>query len=414
MKILYLHQYFVSPEHSGGTRSYEFARRLVAHGHEVTLVTTSSYLSEDWAPQSGWNIREIEGVRVAVMRSSYSNKMSHLGRVREFLRFAVGATKYAWGCEADVIFATSTPLTISLPAVAASWRLKAPFVFEVRDLWPEVPIALGALGNPLLRFVARRLEAWSYDRADHVVALSPDMSDGIVDTGVDPAKISVIPNASDLDLFAVAPHVRTELRHRYEWLGDRPLALYAGTLGVVNEVEYFVHMARSTLDLDPEIRYVIIGDGNRRAAVEKLAAEQGVLGVNLFILDPVPKIEIAAFVAASDISFSLVAPVEALWRNSANKVFDAMAAGTAVGINYRGWQSHLLESEGAGYVFPGGAPAAAGRQLVDVLRDSPGLEATGRAARILAEKSFGRDDLASKLETILCRVASRFRTGSPI
>ena len=179
MKILYLHQYFKTPGMAGGTRSFEMARRLVARGHEVHVVTARD------APGSRvWTYTQESGIDVHWCSVPYSNHMSYSRRIRAFAKFSRLAARRAASIEADVLFATSTPLSIVLPASYAARRQRIPMVFEVRDLWPELPIAVGALKNPLAIAAARWLERFAYRKATHVVALSPGMRD---DVGCPPA-----------------------------------------------------------------------------------------------------------------------------------------------------------------------------------------------------------------------------------
>ena len=143
---------------SGGTRSYEMARRLVSMGHEVTLVTSWRNPSHN----SDWFVTYESGIKVFWLPIPYSNKMGYLRRLYSFFRFAFEASFKACSIDSDIVFATSTPLTIAIPAVLASRFRGIPMVFEVRDLWPEMPIAIKALTNPLLISLARKLEFWAY------------------------------------------------------------------------------------------------------------------------------------------------------------------------------------------------------------------------------------------------------------
>ena len=170
LKIVYLHQYFNLPSDAGGTRSYEMARRLVAWGHEVHMVASSRDAEPNW--RCGWRETEESGIHVHWLPVPYSNAFSYAARTRAFFEFAWGAELKAASLEGDVVFATSTPLTIALPAVYAARRKQIPMVFEVRDLWPELPIAMGALRRPLLIAAARCLERFAYRNSAHIVALS--------------------------------------------------------------------------------------------------------------------------------------------------------------------------------------------------------------------------------------------------
>ena len=184
MRIIYLHQYFTPPDRPGGTRSYEMARRLAAKGHGVTMITSSANLDETWAPSDGWHARELEGIRLEIVRVPYDNAMSFASRIRAFFRFAAAASRRVLKVKGDVVFATSTPLTIILPALTAKLFLRIPLVFEVRDLWPDLPIAVGALRDPLARTAARWLEWAAYHASAHIVALSPGMARGVMRRGI--------------------------------------------------------------------------------------------------------------------------------------------------------------------------------------------------------------------------------------
>ena len=184
MKILYLHQYFNHPGMSGGTRSYETARRLVAMGHEVHIITSWRKNKKN----KSWFETNVEGIHVHWLPINYSNKMNYNSRIKAFLKFAIFSTLKTISIKGDIIFATSTPLTIAIPAVFASKKLNIPLVFEVRDLWPELPIAMGAIRNPILKFLAKKLEYFAYKNSSSVIALSPGMRDGVIASGY-PKKI---------------------------------------------------------------------------------------------------------------------------------------------------------------------------------------------------------------------------------
>ncbi len=137
MKILYLHQYFNTPNMSGGTRSYEMAIRMVKKGHQVHMITSLRDGSTEFGT---WKKETINGINVYWLSVPYDNKMSTMRRIYSFIIFAFKAGSKAISIGGDVIFATSTPLTIAIPAIQAKKKLKIPMVFEVRDLWPELPI----------------------------------------------------------------------------------------------------------------------------------------------------------------------------------------------------------------------------------------------------------------------------------
>ncbi|MEH1166208.1 glycosyltransferase family 4 protein [Micromonospora sp. CPCC 205539] len=410
MRIVYLHQYFRTPQMSGGTRSYEFARRLVQRGHEVHVVTSDTDSVPDVGPT--WRTTVEAGVVVHWAAVPYRNAMSFRARISAFGQFARLAAARAASLEQDVIFATSTPLTIAIPAVYSARRRRVPMVLEVRDLWPEVPIALGALRSPLLRRAATTLEVWAYRNAAHVVALSPGMAAG-VRARCPGATVTVVPNGCDRHLFADADTAGRALRDRTPWLGGRPLILYAGTLGLVNDVGYLVRMAATLRRDHPDVRVALVGQGAEAAHVRALAVESGVLGRNLFLLDQVSKAEVVAFFAACDLAVSTVRDEPALHANSANKVFDGWAAGRPVAVNHEGWIADVLRRSGAGLVLPAGDPAAAATLVGAFVTDPARTAAARAAARVVAATEFDRDLLFERFEQVLQEAARQRRTIDP-
>ena len=148
MRIVYLHQYFRTPDMVGGTRSYEMARRLVDKGHSVHMITSSETPSDD---EALWRTTNENGIDVHWTPVPYDNSMGYNARIKAFFAFAWRAAHKTATFSPDVIFATSTPLTIALPGVYGAYRAGCPMVFEVRDLWPLVPIEIGALRNPVTK-----------------------------------------------------------------------------------------------------------------------------------------------------------------------------------------------------------------------------------------------------------------------
>ncbi|PPI86025.1 glycosyltransferase WbuB [Marinobacter maroccanus] len=398
MKIIYLHQYFRTPAMSGGTRSYEMARRLVAAGHEVHIVTSSTDPDE---ALNDWYEEMVDGIHVHWLPVPYSNTMGFAKRLIAFSTFARKAGRYASKLSGDIVFATSTPLTIAIPGVRASRTLKVPLVFEVRDLWPEIPIALNVLKSPITKYLARRLEKWAYKNSDRVIGLSPGMCEGVVRAGYDASRVHCIPNSADLDLFAVSEKAGQDFRDSRAWLGDRPLVLYAGTFGFVNGVGYFADIARAALQLDPKICFLAVGNGAEYEKVKQRAAENGVLGKNFFMEPPVTKKEMPALLNAATLTTSLVIPNRALWHNSANKFFDSLAAGRPIFVNHGGWQAELLEEAGAGFEVPPDDASASAEKIINFLNDRARVESAGKAALDLARTRFDRSVLAGQLERVL-------------
>lgn len=406
MRILYLHQYFVPPSASGGTRSYEFARRLVANGHEVHLITSSAFLPH-YEPVSKIASAEFDGILATIIHVPYSNSLSFSQRARAFFEFAWLATREAIASRVDVVFATSTPLTIAIPGITAKLWNRVPMVFEVRDLWPELPIAVGALKNPLAKAAARGLEWLAYHCAAHIVALSPGMAEGITQRGISPDRVSVIPNSCDWDVFDVPSKRGEHIRAKLKLKPSQPLIVYTGTFGLINGVDYLVKVAAVMRKIAPEVHFLLVGDGAKKDAVIAEAQQAGVLEQNLTIQPPLPKTQLVDIFAAATVATSLFVPLKPMWNNSANKFFDALAAGKPIAINYGGWQADLLNDTGAGIVLPPDDPIAAACELASFVQDKARLQAASVAARHLARTRFDRDMMARQLEAIFYSVVKK-------
>lgn len=406
-RILYLHQYFATPETHGGTRSYEMARRLVERGHAVHMIT--AWPEDDG--RRGWFHTHEAGIEVHWIPVPYSNHLSYSDRLRAFFRFAQKAAVKAAAIPADLVFATSTPLTIALPAVYAARRQRIPMVFEVRDLWPTMPIVVGALRNPGAIAAARWLERFAYRNSERVVALSPGMRDGIVEAGYDAAKISVIPNSCDNDLFSSVSRTdaRAWLLQRHPELAGGPLVGYTGTMGHINAVEYLVEMAAAARERGSKVRFAVFGEGAEEKAVVALAQDRGVLGHNFWIYEPLPKKDMPRVIRSLDLATSLFKNIPEMRHNSANKFFDALAAGRPILINYGGWQARVLRESGAGLVAPPDQPRVALEQAEELLGAPERLAQASEAGEKLAREQFDRDLLAGRLAEVLNEVHARWK-----
>jgi glycosyltransferase involved in cell wall biosynthesis len=401
MKIIYLHQYFAALESAGGTRSYEMARRMVSSGHTVQLITTSAYLPREWNLKAGWNVVWYEGIKLHVLHRDYSNRTPFVLRIIRFVEFALRCSIRLTSLSGDLVFATSTPLTIAIPAVFGKKYLNAPMIFEVRDVWPEMPVAIGLLKNSFAIFMAKELEKFAYRHASAIVALSEGMKKSIVERNVVAEKVAVIPNSCDFQLFRDMSQVGKREYLSHSVFKSEKLVVYLGTLGRINGLRYLVELCRALWLLDPEVKVAVFGDGMEREDLVAYARDVGVFDKNLFFFEPVTKKQIPAILKKARLSLSLFLPIQEMWSNSANKFFDALASGTAVAINYRGWQAGYLEEYSAGIVMDPLDVELSAASIAKLLADSYGIEKMGRNAAFLGASCFDRDALADTLLSVM-------------
>lgn len=391
MRITYIHQHFVLPGEPGGSRPYEFARRMAAAGHEVTMICGRDEAMD----------KTVDGIHVRRLAIPYRNEMSKRERIVSFFNFLVRASAVAARVPADVIYASSTPLTVAVPGIVAKFTQRAPMVAEIRDLWPEVPIKLGYLNNPVAIFLAKQLEKAFYAASSEVVALSPSMADGVKE--VAPKKrVTVIPNASDFERFDVPAEQRAAFRKEQGW-GDDVVAVYAGGFGMSYQLEWLVDLAAQLRrDGVENVRFVLLGQGSDSDALYQRAENAG-LDADAMFLGRQPKEDVAKYVSAADIALSPLRDDPCLEGNSLNKVFDAMAASRPVVFNHGGWLEEAATEHDAGWRLSRDIPTAA-KRFAEIISDRSEMRAAGQRNRELGEKRFARDSLYNQLIEVLNRV----------
>lgn len=397
MHILYIHQHFATPEGSTGTRSYEFARRWVKAGHEVTLITGHYDIGGLQVNKGVYQRQTIEGINVIVVGNRYSNKQSYFRRIISFLTFCILSIYAGIRTKGvDVIYATSTPLTVGIPAMAIKWVKRIPFVFEVRDQWPEIPIKLGIINSRFLIKILLWLEKTIYKSCSHIVALSPGQAEGIKSVLVDKKPITVIPNSCDIDVFR--PDIDgCAIRERLRW-GDKLVFLHTGAMGKVNGLEFVIDTAERLKD-NNDILFILIGDGNQKTSLESEVEKLGL--TNVQILSSVPKRELAEFYAAADVGLVIIGNYPIIEHNSANKFFDSLSAGKPVLINYSGWQRKILEESEAGFGCDLCNPDQFVEKVLYMNSHRHQIKQMGQNARRVAVEKFDRDKLAQQALEII-------------
>ena len=384
---------------NGGTRSYEISRRLRSWGLDVTVITTDQ--KPDKKDVFSWRDSTVDGIPVRWFGNPYSNKLGFWRRMLSFFRFMVAATWELFRQDSDVIYATSTPLTVAVPAIIMKVIKRRPMVFEVRDTWPTVPIAMGELRNPVLVLLARYLERLAYFFADEIVALSPDMEKEIRKRCSKNKKITIIPNGCDEAFGDITNEEAKQVRQNYGWDTNIKIILYAGTFGRVNGVSYLVELAQQIKKRDSQIVVVACGKGRELEHVTQLASDLGVLGNTFRIIEPVTKQKLPSLVAASSMVTSTVIDVPELAANSANKVFDGWAASKPVLINHLGWLDDIIEKNDVGLSVYGKDMSLVADEIVSFLHNQERYKSMCDAAGKIARKCFDRTNQARNVYSLL-------------
>jgi len=391
MKIMYFHQHFSTPDGSTGIRSYEMAKRLVEAGHEVTMVCGSyqgGRTGLDGPFQGGKRSGNVSGIHVIELELTYSNRDGFIKRTWTFLKYALRSVGLAIFSRYDLVFATTTPLTAGIPGIAAAWLRWKPFVFEVRDLWPELPKAMGVIRNPLVLGAMSVLEFLSYRSATRLVGLSPGIVHGIQRRGVPKARIAMIPNGCDIELFQAPTRP-----WRPEGVRDTDfMAVFSGTHGIANGLDAVLDAAKELKRRqNSKVKIVLIGDGKLKQALQERATREGL--DNVIFCPPVGKAKLVGLMSSMDLGLQILQNVPAFYYGtSPNKFFDYLSAGRPALTNYPGWVAELIQSHDCGYAVPPDDPIKFADALEAAAADPHRLE-KGRNALKLAESKFNRDKL---------------------
>ena len=395
MRILYIHQYFYTHREAGGSRSYSLAKYLIDKGHSVTMLT-SNRQHPDW---SVFERRIIDGIRVIYIKNKYSNKMGFVERIVSFIKFVFLSIFICFRLEKfDVVFATSTPLTVGITGYILKKVRKIPFVFEVRDLWPELAITLGILRNRFLIILSEWLEKKIYRESDRIIALSPGIKSGIVKTGYLASKITQVPNGCDIKLFQGWDSERGWL---YPFREDDFVLFYGGAHGIANGLQYVIDIARTAKSRNQDkIKFVLIGDGMMKNILVKQKEEYEL--DNVLMMDPIPKVDLVNYIHQADMGMQLLANNPSFYYGtSPNKFFDYLAAGKPVLNNYPGWVSDLILEYNCGIVINPQSEDDFFKKIEPLIDDRNILLKMSVNAIKLAQKMFDRDLLAEKMLQVL-------------
>ena len=401
MHILLIHQAFVALEEAGGTRHHELACHLAERGHRVTIIASPvSYLTGK--NEAGSRAEEHLGGRVTILRTyTYSAlHRSFVHRVFSFLSFM--ASSFLAGLkvrQVDLVWGTSPPIFQGVTAWLLARLKGAPFLFEVRDLWPIFAIQVGVLRNPLLIRLSEWLERFLYRRADQVMVNSPGFIEHVSSRGA--KKVTLVPNGADPRGFD--PAATGEAFRQAHGLAGKFVALYAGAHGISNDLGVLLQAAQHLQDR-PEIAIVLLGDGKEKPALLAQAAQMGL--DNVYFIPPVPKSGMGEALAATDACIGILKPVPMYATVYPNKIFDYMAAGRPTVLAMEGVIRQVIELARGGIPVPPGDPQALTEAIRRLADDPAASRQMGLNARQYLEAHFDRAELAEKLAELMENMVS--------
>lgn len=388
MRIFYVHQYFKTPQEGGAIRSWHLANALANDGHEVLVITSHN-------KESG--IHHFGKVKVCYIKVAYDNTFGFSKRIKAFLSFFYEAFRIIISEKRpDLLFATSTPLTVGVLALLIKKIKGIPYFFEVRDLWPLVPDEIGVLKNGFILKAAYFIEKKIYKNADKIIALSPPIEVYISKKIDDKEKVFCIPNFSDCEYFVTDRNVFSE---KYPLVNGRFVIGYFGAAGKANDL---LRLAEAAAYFKNEginnVVFLVISSGAELANIKRYAEEQKL--DNIIFSEFQNKENIREALTLCDASYISYADFPSLWTGSPNKFFDSIAAGKLIILNFEGWIKNTVEEYGCGFYYDSRKPEQLWEKLRPYLNNSGILEQAQINSRRLALQMFSKEELASKFLTL--------------
>jgi glycosyltransferase involved in cell wall biosynthesis len=397
--ILLIHQAFVSLDEPGGTRHHELARILAKKGHRVTIIASPvSYLTG----QTSKTTKDKEpGI---VIRRAFTYQALHrsfVHRVISFLSFMISSFFIGLSIrDVDIVWGTSPPIFQGVTAWGLARLKRAPFLFEVRDLWPAFAVAIGVLKNPFLIQASLWLERFLYRRATRLVVNSPGFTKHVQERGG--KNVAIIPNGADSSMFD--PDENGASFRKKHGLAGKFVVLYAGAHGVSNDLAV-VLAAANQLKQQENIAFILLGDGKEKPALIENAGKMGLQ--NTLFLPPLAKKEMALALAAADICIAILKPLPEYATVYPNKVFDYMAAGRPVLLAIDGVIREAVEAAGAGIFVQPGDSAALATAIKELTAHPNRARRMGASGRAYLEKHFDRAELAEKLHQVILELVAK-------
>lgn len=405
MHILFLTDNFPPETNAPASRTYEHAKRWVAAGHRVTVVTTAPNFPSgnvfDGYRNWLWQRELIDGVEVIRLWTYITANEGFLLRTLDYVSFmmaAIVATPFL--PRPDVILSTSPQFFTPCAAFVLSILMRRPWVFELRDLWPDSIVAVGAMREGMVIRALRNVEYFLYRRASRIVSVTHSFREVLGRNGIDRKKIAVVPNGVELGSYRPGPRPnalsdRLGLRNKF-------IAAYVGTIGMAHGLKTLLDAAEA-LKKRNDIAFLLIGTGAEEEALIADAQHRGL--TNVHFIGSVSKAEVREYWRLCDVALVLLRDSLLFRHVIPSKMFEAMSTERPVILGVKGESEGILEEAQAGIAIPPEDPKALAAAIVELAGDEPRRTAIGRAARAYVMTNFNRDALAQRMLSVLEDVA---------
>jgi glycosyltransferase involved in cell wall biosynthesis len=406
MRILYFTQYFPPEVGATQTRAFEMSRYLASQGHHVTVVTEVPNHPSGIIPPSyrgRLSERRTEhGVDVFRLWVWTSPEKTFATRMRFYLSYMGMAALVGSLVRGryDLVYATSPPLFVGAAGLVASLMRRVPLVFEVRDLWPESAVALGELSSRKAIRAAEMLERRLYARARRIVTVTQGIRARLIERGISPDKLALIPNGANIELFRPDPQGAARLR-RELGLEGAFVVLYAGIHGIAQGLEILLEAANLLRD-EPGIQFVMLGEGPRKAALLQQCEALGL--TNLRMLPEVPATAMPAYLSMADCAIVPLKNEPVFASALPSKMFEAWACGTAVVLSVAGEAVDVLNEAGGGVAVQPENPRLLAQAIEHLRTDPDRAQEMGRSGQQYVGEHYTRQEQARRLEALLQEV----------
>ncbi len=404
MRILYITQYFPPEAGATQTRAYEMARNLVRLGHQVTVIAEIPNHPSGIIPpeyRGKWIERsDLEGINVIRVWVKTSPVKSFRQRILFYLSFMLASALvglFLVRGRFDYVYATSPPLFVGASGQLISRAKRIPFVFEVRDLWPESAVALGELSNPTAIRWATWLEEASYRRAQKIIVVTQGIRTRLIQRGLPPEKLEIIPNGANTELFQFSPESRDKIRSQLK-LEDNFIAVYAGIHGIAQGLKTVVETANMLREY-PDVHILFIGEGPKK---QELVNQVRLLDLsNVTLIPEQPRERIPDYLSAADVALVPLRNLEIFHSALPSKMFDAWACQLPVLLSVSGEARELLEGCAGGLFIPPEDPIALRDGILACKSNPDMINSWGENGRKFTEAHYSRRALAEKLAEVL-------------
>ncbi len=401
MHILFLTHYFPPEVNAPASRTYENAKRWIREGHEVTVITCNpSHPAGVVYPgyrNKLWQWHKLDGIRILRVKTFLSPNKGFAKRILNHLSYLVSATVFClFAGKADVVVSTSPQFFCGLAGYTVSRIKRAPWVLEIRDLWPESIIAVGAVKGRRLINILEGLETWMYRKADRIVALTNAFKRHIIGRGVPAGHISVITNGADLDQFRVLP--KENGFRQEQGLTGKFVVSYVGTHGMAHGLDT-IFAAAEKLRERHDIVFLLVGDGAER---ERLVQEKANRGLSNVIMLPQQKKErMPEILAASDACMVLLKKTDLFKTVIPSKIFEAMAMERPIILGVDGESRDIVEEGQCGLCIEPENPHALAEAVVRLKEEKNLAVELGTKGKSFVAARYSRESLAMEYLKLL-------------